>query len=80
MRCYPPHSRGLHLGAIEQASTLGWHRYVGEDGAIVGMHTFGASAPRKMLLTKFGVTPDAVTTIARERIAAVRRDESEGTR
>jgi transketolase len=44
------------------------------------MHTFGASAPLKMLLTKFGVTPDAVTTIARERIAAVRRDESEGTR
>ena len=34
--------------AIEQASTLGWHRYVGDGGAIVGMHTFGASAPLKM--------------------------------
>jgi transketolase len=58
--------------AIEQASTLGWHRYVGDGGAIVGMHTFGASAPLKQLLGKFGFTPDAVTTIARERIAAAR--------
>ena len=31
--------------AIEQASTLGWDRYVGDGGAVVGMHTFGASAP-----------------------------------
>jgi transketolase len=66
--------------AIEQASTLGWHRYVGDDGAIVGMHTFGASAPLKMLLGKFGFTPDAVTTIARERIAATHGNESEETR
>jgi transketolase len=56
--------------AIEQASTLGWHRYVGDGGAIVGMHTFGASAPLKMLVKKFGFTPDAVSKIARERIAA----------
>ncbi|HEY4620781.1 MAG TPA: transketolase, partial [Gaiellaceae bacterium] len=46
--------------AIEQASTLGWHRYVGDGGAIVGMNTFGASAPLKMLVEKFGFTPDAV--------------------
>ena len=44
--------------AIEQASTLGWDRYVGDGGAIVGMHTFGASAPLKMLVEKFGFTPD----------------------
>jgi transketolase len=56
--------------AIEQASTLGWHRYVGDGGAIVGMNTFGASAPLKMLLERFGFTPDAVSRIARERIAA----------
>ena len=56
--------------AIEQASTLGWDRYVGDGGAVVGMHTFGASAPLKMLVKKFGFTPDAVTKIARERIAA----------
>ena len=35
--------------AVEQASTLGWHRYVGDAGAVVGMHTFGASAPLKQL-------------------------------
>ena len=59
--------------AIEQASTLGWHRYVGDDGAIVGMRTFGASAPLKLLVKKFGFTPDAVSAIARERVAATRR-------
>ena len=55
--------------AIEQASTLGWHRYVGDGGAIVGMDTFGASAPLKMLQQKFGFTPDVVSRLARERIA-----------
>jgi transketolase len=56
--------------AIEEASTLGWDRYVGDGGAVVGMHTFGASAPLKELVKKFGFTPDAVTEIARERVAA----------
>jgi transketolase len=56
--------------AIEQASTLSWHRYVGDDGAIVGMHTFGASAPLKQLVKKFGFTPDAVADVAREQVAA----------
>jgi transketolase len=55
--------------AIEQASTLGWYRYVGDGGAVVGMHTFGASAPLKQLLTKFGFTPERVADIAREVIA-----------
>src|SRR5262249_26978411 len=58
--------------AIEQASTLGWHRYVGDGGAIVGMHTFGASAPLKELVKKFGFTPDAVAKVARERVAAAK--------
>jgi transketolase len=58
--------------AIEQASTLGWHRYVGDGGAIVGMHTFGASAPLKLLVEKFGFTPDAVAQVARERVSAAR--------
>ena len=58
--------------AIEQASTLGWHRYVGDGGAIVGMHTFGASAPLKLLVEKFGFTPDAVAGVARECVAAAR--------
>jgi transketolase len=51
--------------AVEQASTLGWHRYVGLDGAVIGMETFGASAPLKELLTKFGFTPDRVVETAR---------------
>jgi transketolase len=56
--------------AIEQASTLGWDRYVGDGGAVIGMHTFGASAPLKELLTKFGFTPERVAQVARERVAA----------
>jgi transketolase len=51
--------------AVEQASTHGWHRYIGLDGAVIGMETFGASAPLKELLTKFGFTPDRVVETAR---------------
>jgi transketolase len=58
--------------AVEQASTLGWDRYVGDGGAVIGMHTFGASAPLKQLLRKFGFTPDRVAEVARERVAAAR--------
>ncbi|MCP5888515.1 transketolase, partial [Klebsiella pneumoniae] len=46
--------------AVEQGSVIGWDRYAGSAGAIIGMHTFGASAPIKDLLTKFGFTPDKV--------------------
>ena len=59
--------------AIEEASTLGWDRYVGDGGAVIGMLTFGSSAPLKQLLTKFGFTPDRVTEIARDRVAAARQ-------
>lgn len=55
--------------AVEQASTFGWERYVGLDGAIVGMHTFGASAPLKDLQKKFGFTPEAVADAARAQLA-----------
>jgi transketolase len=54
--------------AVEEASTLGWHRYVGTDGAVIGMHTFGASAPLKDLQTKFGFTPEKVADAARHQI------------
>jgi transketolase len=54
--------------AIEQASTLGWHRYVGLDGAVIGMDTFGASAPLKALQTKFGFTPDAVVAATKSAV------------
>jgi transketolase len=56
--------------AVEQASTLGWHRYVGLDGACIGMHTFGASAPLAALQKKFGFTPDHVVAEARKQVAA----------
>ncbi len=55
---------------IEQASKLGWDRWVGDRGAIVGMDTFGASAPLKQLQGKFGFTPDRVTEVARSVLAA----------
>lgn len=55
--------------AIEQASTLGWERYAGSEGAVIGMSTFGASAPLKELLTKFGFTPEAVVEQAWAQIA-----------
>jgi len=51
--------------SVEEASTLGWDRYVGPEGAKVGMHTFGSSAPLKDLQTKFGFTPDKVAEAAR---------------
>jgi transketolase len=52
--------------AVEQASTLGWDRYVGPGGRIIGMHTFGASAPLKEVERKFGFTPQKVAETARE--------------
>jgi transketolase len=52
--------------AVEQASTFGWERYVGWSGRVIGMHTFGASAPLKELQRKFGFEPERVTEIARE--------------
>ena len=55
--------------AVEQASTLGWDRYVGPRGQIVGMHTFGASAPLKEVQRKFGFTPERVAEAARELLA-----------
>jgi transketolase len=55
--------------AVEQASTLGWDRYVGPHGQIVGMHTFGASAPLKEVQRKFGFTPERVAKAARELLA-----------
>jgi transketolase len=52
--------------AVEQASTFGWDRYVGEAGRVVGMKTFGASAPLKELQKKFGFEPEHVVAVAKE--------------
>jgi transketolase len=55
--------------AIEQASTFGWERYVGTTGEVIGMHTFGASAPLKELQRKFGFEPDQVVAAAKQQLA-----------
>lgn len=52
--------------SIEMAATLGWDRYVGAKGKMIGMHTFGASAPIKDLLNRFGFSADAVVKAAKE--------------
>ena len=54
--------------AIEQASTFGWERYVGATGRVIGMHTFGASAPLKALQQEFGFTPEAVVAAAKAQL------------
>ena len=55
--------------SIEQASTFGWERYVGEEGVAIGMTTFGASAPFPDLQKYFGFTPDRVVEEARKLLA-----------
>ena len=62
--------------SVEQASVIGWDRYVGMNGAKIGMHTFGSSAPLKDLLTKFGFTPDKVVAAAKDQIAKSQRLDS----
>src|SRR5580700_859680 len=53
--------------AVEQGSTLGWERYVGESGRVIGMKTFGASAPLQELQRKFGFEPEEVMAAAMEQ-------------
>ena len=55
--------------AVEQASTFGWARWVGPTGSVVGMTTFGASAPIKELQKKFGFTVENVIRTARETMS-----------
>jgi transketolase len=58
--------------AVEQASTFGWERYVGQHGRVVGMHTFGASAPLKELLRKYGFEPDRLVEVVKQVLAATK--------
>ncbi|MCS7283356.1 MAG: transketolase [Anaerolineae bacterium] len=57
--------------AVEAAVPLGWERYVGPYGDVVGIHRFGASAPYEVLMEKFGFTPQAVAQRALEVLARV---------
>jgi len=52
--------------AVEQGSVLGWERYVGAAGRVIGMKTFGASAPLKELQRKFGFEPEHIVAAAKE--------------
>jgi transketolase len=54
--------------SVEKGSTFGWDRWVGPTGAIIGMSTFGASAPMKVLQAKFGFTPDNIVSTARAQL------------
>ena len=54
--------------AVEQGSTLGWERYVGPTGQVIGMKTFGASAPLKELQRKYGFEPDQVVAAAKKQL------------
>jgi transketolase len=54
--------------AVEQGSILGWDRYVGNSGRVIGMNTFGASAPLKELQKKFGFEPNQVVMAAKEQL------------
>jgi transketolase len=55
--------------AVETASTFGWEKYVGAKGRVIGMRSFGASAPLKDVLKKFGFTVENVLQTARELAA-----------
>jgi transketolase len=55
--------------AVEQASTIGWDRYVGNSGRVIGMKTFGASAPLKELQKKFGFEPGQVVAAAKQQLS-----------
>jgi transketolase len=58
--------------SVEAGSVFGWERYVGTEGAIIGMTTFGASAPLKDVMKKYGFTVDHVIAAARDVLARVK--------
>jgi transketolase len=58
---------------VEEASTIGWTRFAGTEGTVVGMHTFGLSAPIKVVVEYFGFTPERVAHAVQECMARHRR-------
>jgi transketolase len=60
--------RGTARVAVEAAVKLGWERFIGEDGAFVGMSTFGASGPEDELFRHFGITPEAVVAAVEKQL------------
>jgi transketolase len=55
--------------AVETGISMGWERYVGPEGAVIGLDRFGASAPAEVLMEKFGFTAQNVVQNARELLA-----------
>ena len=62
--------------SVEEGSAIGWDRYVGMEGATIGMHTFGSSAPIKDLMTKFGFTPEKIVVAAKDQVAKSKRQKA----
>jgi transketolase len=60
--------RGTVRVAVEAAIQQGWERFIGEDGAFVGMTGFGASAPADVLYREFGITAEAVVAAVKARL------------
>ena len=60
--------RGTVRVAVEAAIKQGWERFIGEDGAFVGMTGFGASAAAEVLYEKFGITSDAIVSAVKARL------------
>ena len=58
--------------SLEAATTFGWHRWVGELGEAIGMHSFGASAPAGVLYKHFGFTPERVADSGRAAVERVK--------
>jgi transketolase len=58
--------------SIEAAAPFGWERYVGPDGAIIGVNRFGASAPGPVVMREFGFTPEHVVVVAKETLVRIK--------
>ena len=65
---------------VEEASSFGWERYAGREGSILGLHTFGLSAPMKVVARHFGFEPAHVAAAAREQVARRAMAESREAR
>ncbi len=59
---------GLPKLAIEAGATLGWWKYVGQDGDVVGLDRFGASAPGPVVMKKLGFSPENVAARAKKLV------------
>jgi transketolase len=64
--------------SVEKGSTFGWDRWVGPTGAIIGMSTFGASAPLKVLQAKFGFTVENIVAAARTQLGLEHNTDAPG--